>query len=368
MKIQREELLKVLKRVAPILKVRTTMAELSTLKINAINGRFHAVSTDLDSYCEAVCFCEGDLETCCVAPGPLIAVCSYGPDKVELIKDGTRLNIKGGNTARLSALSPENYPTWPKDTTEVIVNAVDLREAIQSVMWAGDTTNQFAGIERQSVWVMMDTQKHTLQAVCMEGKRFAWFQRKAVVPNAQMRFMCNQAPVLCDTLTGSDPRVRVSDSFVEVRTLEGCCAVKQTEKFKLPIEMMAELIAQAIPAWSIPKDAFLTELATIRSVAADPFPYTKATFTKEGLSLDYVGKVNEFRSVVAVVRSASAQSRDKGNTDPPLSICFDASLLHSVIKNTPGENLACKVGERMVVFESGDVTTALALVDPKMYP
>lgn len=393
MKIQREELLKVLKRVAPTVKARTTIPELSTVKVWAINGRFHAMATNLDSFCEAVCVCKGDLDYACVAPGPLISMASYGPEQLELTKDGSKLLVKGVSTAKLSTYSADCFPPWPDKGVETGVNIDDLKEAIQSVMWAGDP-NPATTIGGQSVWVSMDTKSGVLQAVAMHNRMMAWFRRKAVVANAQMRFLCEQGPLLCEVMSGEQPKLRISDSFVEIRTIDGSCAVKQTEAFKVPLDIMESAISQATPVGSIPKTQLLTELATIRSVATD-FAYCKSTFSKDEMSLDYVGKVNEFHSMVPVdslakqpkSQCSGGDTSDKsgGSVDSnmphslthlprsdaaesPLSICFDAALLHTVIKNTPGENLACKLGERMVVFESGDVTTALALVDPTMYP
>ncbi len=236
MKVQREHLRSVMKRVAPMVKNRTTLPVLSCVLISGKEGRFSATATDLDSFVEASCDCEGSLEAMCVAPGPLLALSEFGPDTMDLSVSETRLKVVCGATSRLSTLSWGEFPMWPNDGLKDLgVNPHDLADAIESVAWAADPKS-LVSIKHQSVWVHLVTKHKKLVACAVDGRKLAYFSKAAVVPDCDLMFLAIHASLICEALRGTNAALKVSPNWVNATNDHFRSAVKQVDGKFLPVE------------------------------------------------------------------------------------------------------------------------------------
>lgn len=376
MKIQRADFLAALQRVAPLCKGRTSQPILSHVLMEAMNGGLRITASDGASFVSAVCVCDGNLNACCVAPGPLLAIAGFGPDTMELtLKD--RLEVKCGSISRLSVLPRDEFPAFPSDNlTEHGIIAGDLVDAIKAVSWASDPKST-KGISGQSVWVNFDTKKSLITALSMDGHRLGLFRRTAVVPNLTMLFPGEYANLICEALAGEDVSVKTNPSWIVVQGESLRCAINQWQEYKPPIDHINECFSKAKDMADLPLEETMKCLSTLRSVAGgEEFVYAKATLQKDGVAFEYSGKTSDFHSVVALsadstagTQSKSHQDKSKDTAQPNVAgVClvdaqiqFNAALLHNVLRHTPGKSAKAKLYKTGVIFESGEVTTALAL-------
>lgn len=390
MKIQREDLQVVLRRVSPMVKGRTTMPILSCVKLWSLNGGFHATAMDGNVFVEASCGCQGEMEPICVAPNPLLALSGYGPDTLDLSIEKGRLNVKCSSMASLSVQDATQFPPWPTEGIKPLgVNTGDLANAIDSVSWAADASpRSYAQLNKRTVWIDMNTKEHTLLAMAMDGKRLGFVRKSAVVPNARLIFLAEHASLLVEALREAGSSVSTNESWLVAGGANFCCAVTQVDPFEAPLEQLKTMHKEAGYVGSIPRESTLTELSTMQSLATyEEKVYAKGELSDSGFKLDFVGKTNEFHSVVAVdaVSKQPETQRGKDEVDRkpddragakaknqklkapnPTCFSFDAALLHAVLKHTPGENIPCKIGDRNAFFEADGVLTALALIhDPQ---
>lgn len=370
MKIQRKDLLGVIQRVAPTCKTRTTLPILSQIRIGAMNGGFRATASNGDCFVSAACACDGQLDECCVSPLPLLALAGYGPEVMELTLDGERLKVSCGSNSKLPTQPWEEFPKFPNDgLVELGVNVVDLAEAINSVAWATDPKS-LKGVPAQSVWINMDTKKGSLMAFSLDGRRMGWFNRKAIVPNCTLLLPAEHSKLIYEALLGEKASVSYNDSWVVVQNESFRCAVSQMSGYTPPMNGVMKAIKGATEVAELPLPETLQCLESMRSVAGgEIFVYGHATFQKDKVLLEYVGRNSEFHSSVSVASRASqskapatAPANVAGECPVDTQIRFDATLLHNVLNNTPGTFAKCKISGTNVIFESGDVTTALALL------
>lgn len=389
MKIKREDLQGVLRRVAPMVKGRTTMPILSCVKVWSLNGGLHATAMDGNVFVEASCNCQGELEPMCVAPNPLLALSGYGPDTLDLSIEKGRLNVKCASMASLSVQDATQFPPWPTEGIKPLgVNTADLANAIDSVSWAADASpRSYAQLNKRTVWIDMTTKEHTLIAMAMDGRRLGFVSNSAIVPNARLIFLAEHASLLIEALRESGSSLSTNESWLVAGGSNFCCAINQVDPFEAPLEQLKTMHKEAAYVGSIPRQATLTELSTMQSLATyEEKVYAKGELSDNGLKLDFVGKTNEFHSVVttdaASKQHESQCGKDEVGPEPnvhagakaknqklkapnPTCFSFDAALLHDVLKHTPGENIPCKIGDRNAFFEGDGVLTALALVrDP----
>lgn len=381
MKVNRQDLLSVIRRVAPFAKTRTTQPILSMVKIEALNGRLHATASDGQAFVESICECDGNEMPYCVSPGPLLALSAYGPDTLDLSVDKNRLKVKCGAMASLSTLDAKEFPAWPEDTKALGVNPCDLAEAISSVAWAANpSARSYAETMKRVVWIDMNTKEHFMVAMAYDGRRFAMVNKSAVVPNARLIFYTENADILVEALRVDKSSISTNASWI---VAGGEClrvAINQVEPFEMPIKNINKLHNEAQYAGTIPRESTLTELTTMQAMATyEEMVYAKGELSDGGFKLDFVGKTNEFHSVVSGSprepnaksgptdsnARAGAKAKSQNLTAPnPAWFSFDAALLHDVLKHTPGENIACRINDRNAFFEGEGVLTALALVSP----
>lgn len=380
MKVNRQDFLRVIQKVAPLIKSRNTIPILSTVRLEGLNGRFHAMASDCDSFMEAICLCEGNLMPCCVSAGPLLALSGYGPDVIGLNLDQNRLEVASGSVARLSVLDSVEYPKPPSENLkELGINTLDLVAVIRAVAWAADhNPRSMAGISQRAVFVQMDTKKHEMMAVALDGKRLGLIRKTLVVPNCKLMFMAEHAETLCDVLSGEGSAIKSSDDWIVATNNTGLCAIKRTIEFKPPIERMKEIMDSATVGGDISKEGTLSALVAMQSVAnGDPFVYADGRFLSNGFAIDYRGTTNEFHSVIPAVPKANPNPRPS-DTDQSPNVAgaeqevgpsakipdfrFDAALLHNVLKHTPADTIKCTIASGNAFFHAGDVITALALI------
>ena len=386
MRIKREDLQYVLRRVAPMVKGRTTNPILGCVKIWALNGGFHAMASDGNVFAEASCNCNGELETVCIAPKPLVALSDYGPDGFYASVKERLLQVECGSNSSLSTINAEEFPPWPTDTKSLGVNPTDLPDAIEAVAWAADPNpRSYAETVKRVVWVDMNTKEHALVAMALDGRRLGFVNKSAVVPNARLIFYAEHAGILVEALREDNSSISISESWVMAGGVDFKCAIQQLGPFEMPVPRFKEMHKASELAGTIPREATLTELATMQSLATyEEKVYAKGELSDAGFKLDFVGKTNEFHSVVSAsstpheTHSKSSEGRDTAMRNPnasagaeqrserqaqsPSTFSFDAALLHDVLKHTPGQNIPCRIGGGNAFFEGEGALTALALV------
>lgn len=384
MKINREDFARAVGRVASLVKTRTTMPIMGTVKLRAQNGCLRIVACNGESFVESSPICKGDLDPCCVAPGPLLALSGYGPETIELTLEKERLRVVSASNSSLSVMTADEFPKWPEDDLkELGVNAADFAWCILAVAWAASNKPD-RGIEKQTVWIGMDTKKHSLEAGCMDGRRVGYVKKWAIVPNAEIYLMAENAKLVCEALAENGPGIKYNDNWLVVRGEMFACAIQQVPKFSFPSRLLMDAKSKADASGTIPREATMQALQSMQSVAnGEPYVYGNATLLPEGFKLDFVGRNNEFHSCLGteVAATHSKALQTSGETTPnvagaksdnaqsshaqsPRAVSLDASLLHNVLKNTPGETVKYACGERAIFFENGDLLTGLALVTP----
>src|SRR5690348_17112596 len=174
MKANRESLLTVLQKVSATTK-RAFNPILSTVRIEAKDGYLTAMGCDFDTYVRSLCECEGELGPCCVAPGPLMALCGFGGESVELTHDGTRLKVDCGPKGAISTMDAQEFPQWPTDLADIGADAGDLADCIEAVAWAADAKEQRPLC--RAVWIIMDSKAKTMTGFATNRKACAYTRK-----------------------------------------------------------------------------------------------------------------------------------------------------------------------------------------------
>lgn len=352
MKIDRKSFLEVMRRVGSVTKSsRTTLPILSTVKLSDQDGQFTAIGTDMDLYVSAKCECEGELDTLCISPGPIMGVCGYGPDQISLSVVGERLRVVSCSTASLSVHDAKEFPRWPKDmTVDLGVNPLDLADCIESVAWAADGKSQ-RGILHQCLGVQMSAKIKGLVASACGGPIMSYIHKPAIVPEDDFIIQSVHAPIMCEALRGEGVAVRTDKerNWLLVESKAFSVAIKQVDSAWFPLKVVLE--AESTEVGEIPHAEFIQAIATMCSMGGIDFVYGTLKSTKEGLVLDYEGRTNEFHAVVA--------NSTMGN---PIQAKFDAALLHDLLKNTPGPKVKLSVNQNQIRIVSGDLINILSQV------
>src|SRR5579863_3335059 len=350
MKINREEFAGVIQRVAGQIKTRSTIPILSCVRIQAINGGFKAQASDLDTFIEASCCCDGELEACCVAPGPLLALSSYGPDTMELSMNETRLKVVSGAMATLSVASAEEFPPWPDGGKDLVVNASDLADGINAVKWAADPRSE-QGIMRKSIGVDLVTKANKIAVFACDGKELGCYSKPAIVPNAKFVALSESVGPLCEAMKGTNPTIKLDDNWIVVSSEGFRCAIGLVEgefpNLKPITDMESEYMCE------LPIEATIEALTAMKSFSnVDEHVFAQCSANGKGLEFEFVGKTSGFRAVVDCVLS----------NKPKAPVRYDAVRLHDVLKNMPGEMVKFSLNDTQMRFESGDLLAILAQV------
>ena len=240
--IERESLLRLLGRTQGVVDKRHSMAVLTNALLEADDGKFAIVATDLEVSLRQTVAAK------VTEPGRGAA---SARTLFEIVRESTTDEIAlrtlenqwveisyGRSNFKLMGISPDEHPGMPaaarngSKSVRIELDAGDLSEMIRKTVFAvstDDTRSNLAG-----VYLVKGSKKGTIRLVATDGHRLAMVERGVagaaftdgvILPRKGLaevgRLLPEETGTVALTIAGNEATVEVGDSLLSMRLVEG---------------------------------------------------------------------------------------------------------------------------------------------------
>lgn len=271
---------------------RTTLPILSSVLLEAKDGRLSITANNLDCMAVSRCDCEGDLPPIAVPAFALGALLQSGEDcpiTLELLPN-QRLSIKARNAATIPVLVGEDFPTMIPDKPEAFgVNGDDLATAIESVKWA-----RYSQPDRPALQcVNVICRPKEIFAVASTGRLLAAISTPSIADKCEFTLVEEYASYICEALRLPNSTLHLANNVVMVKSPDFDVTVKRIEEKYPPVKNVIDQPVSDIGV--VDKAALMDALSTAMLLAKNTpdangdggFAPIHLTFNKTSLDIEY---------------------------------------------------------------------------------
>lgn len=348
MNITKKAFQSALEKVAPLAGKRTHLPILSALRLEAKGGMLEIVASNLDCFATAKAECAGELEPVCIPASYLNALVAGANESIKLgVIQGQRVSFESNGSANIAYLPADEFVALPSEKAKKVgIPSKDLAECIRAVDWAVNLNK--GDILLESVWVKAEAKSITTAA---SDRIVMGCAKKAIISaDAEFLFPALYSRYLCDALEGESGQLSLSTNYVVATSASLSTAVKLVNQPYFHIEKMISMERE--PIGQIDRALFMDALRSAITVCDGDYCPVKVEFGGDGISLEYSGSQNEYKTTIP--------SSATGKT-----IRFDASEALRVLKNTIGDSIKAFRIFNNIFIENGDFITAFAVYGDK---
>lgn len=228
MTISTKSLRAILDSVRSCIGKRTSLVELSCVRMEAVGGILTVSATDIDQWQEESVACDGDLPAMLVNFTKLCGIIGSSDSVSIEDKYGKILVTQGNSRCHIATLPAETFPKLKHQGKLVAlgISCEDLAEGIRSVAFAA-CKKDIGRPELETVHINASARMLLVEAC--NGKNGAFFERPLACCESDIVVMDDCAPHLAAALLQKGAVISKSQNFVQVQTETGSYACKLVE-------------------------------------------------------------------------------------------------------------------------------------------
>lgn len=345
MKVSRDKLKAALKDVGSVIKPRTPLPILETVKLETVSGMLEITATDLYSRITRKIECNGELAGFCVSHKKVEQlVASSKADEIEISKNG-RAIFEIPDRCELPTLKAGEFPPASFKLTRALGVAPEiLAEAIERVSWL-QTKKEAPTVLEQAVGVYCNAT--SLEAFAFSGNGAAVYSTKSIQADAQFLLPKELAGALLLELKSANCIVSLSENEIKTTSDTGETSIRLLEGKGANYQPFLEQ-SRKLSYAPISRDLLQSACESILAIAGSTTveaAWIKMKSEGERMSLKYDASPGKFVCLLPF----------KGELD----ITIDASKLAPVLKHVGPEPKIASFNRALYLVD-GDLTVILA--------